>query len=207
METIKEFQDKSNIEIIQKLLELNKGYITTKQITELGIHRTYLKIMLDRNLIEKVGPGIYMDINLVPDNYYIFSLITPNAVFSHQTALNFYHLSNENKSSKEKYDITVKKDYHNSRLEGDNVFRVSKDLFELGLTEVETSLGNIVKAYDVERCICDLIRSKKRMNLESTKYSFKEYLKRKDKDLIKLETYAKKLGVKKGLFEILTWMS
>ena len=52
-------------------------------------------------------------------------------------------------------------------------------------------MGNNVRVYDMERCICDIIRSKNRMDLEHVKYSIREYLKRKDKNLIKLSNYAK----------------
>ena len=45
--SVKEFTDKSNIEIILELMKINNGYITSKQITELDIHRMYLKIMKD----------------------------------------------------------------------------------------------------------------------------------------------------------------
>ena len=44
---VKEFTDKSNIEIILEFMKINHGYITLKQITGLGIHRMYLKIMKD----------------------------------------------------------------------------------------------------------------------------------------------------------------
>ena len=57
-------------------------------------------------------------------------------------------------------------------------------------------MGNKVKVYDVERCICDIIRSKSRMDLELIKHSVKEYIKRKDKDLVKLSLYAEKLCIK-----------
>ena len=61
-----------------------------------------------------------------------------------------------------------------------NVFYVDKDIYELGLTEVKTPMGNNVRVYDVERCICDIIRSKNRMDSEHIKHSVKEYIKKKD---------------------------
>ena len=45
--SVKEFTDKSNIEIILELMKIKNGYSTSKQITELYIHRMYLKIMKD----------------------------------------------------------------------------------------------------------------------------------------------------------------
>ena len=62
-------------------------------------------------------------------------------------------------------------------------------------------MGNKVKAYDMERCICDIIRSKNRMDSEHVKHSIREYVKRKDKDLVKLSKYAEKLGVKKEVMD------
>ena len=184
--TIKEFKDQSNIEIIQELMKINNGYITSKQLTELGIHRMYLNIMLDRGIIEKLDTGIYLDVNKFPDSYYVLNGLSIKAPDS-------------------KYDVTVKKNYNSVKLKNHNVFYVSDDIYELGLTEVKTPFGNIVRVYDIERCICDIIRSKKRMDNEHIKYSLREYIKRKDKDLVKLSKYADKMGIKKEVMDLLEW--
>ena len=80
------------------------------------------------------------------------------------------------------------------------------DIYNLGLTEVETPAGNKVKAYDMERCICDIIRSKKRMDIELIKYSVKEYLKKEDKDINKLSIYADKMGINKEVMDFVSIM-
>ena len=77
-----------------------------------------------------------------------------------------------------------------------NAFYVSKNIYELGLIEIETPMGNKVRAYDIERCICDIIKSKNRMDLEHVKYSIKTYIKSKDKNIIKLSKYANEMGIK-----------
>lgn len=192
--TVKEFKDKSNIEIIEELMRVNNGYITSRIISELGIHRMYLNIMKEKGIIEKIGNGIYIDSSKIEDNYFVFNLELPNIVYSHMTALYFHGLSI--KAPNDKYDITVRKNYNSKHLKKHNVFYVDKDIYELGLTEVETPMGNKVRVYDIERCICDIIRSKKRMDSEHIKYSVREYIKRKDKDLVKLSTYADKMGIK-----------
>lgn len=43
--TIKEFKDKSYIEVIEDIMKMNNGYVTSKQISNFGIHRMYLNIM------------------------------------------------------------------------------------------------------------------------------------------------------------------
>ena len=197
--TMKEFQDKSNIEIIKELMKKNKGYITSKELDMFDLHRMYLSIMQDKGIIKKVAPGIYIDVNIKKDNYYIFGLSMPNAIFSHMTALYFHGLST--KSPNCVYDITVKKSYNSTHLRKHNVFYVNNNIYELGLTEIETPMGNKIKVYDIERCICDIIRSKNRMDSEHVKHSIREYVKRKDKDLVKLSKYAEKLGIKKEVMD------
>ena len=200
--SISQFKEKSNIEIIQELMKNNNGYITTKQLEELGLHRMYLTVMKKRKLIEQVSNGIYIDSNKIEDNYYVFSLSIPKVIFSHMTALYFHNLSI--KAPNEKYDVTVTKSYNSVKLKKHNVFYVKDNIYTLGVIEVETPMGNKVKAYDMERCICDIIRSRKRMDLEHVKYSIKEYLKRKDKDLTKLSLYAEKLNIKKEVMDLIS---
>ena len=192
-QTIKEFKDKSYIEIIQELMEKNNGYITSKELDMFDIHRMYLSIMQEKGMIEKVSPGIYIDSKKIEDNYYVFSLSMPNVIYSHMTALYFHGL-------------TVKRSYNSIHIKKHNVFYVDNNYYELGLTEVETPMGNKVKVYDVERCICDIIRSKNRMDSEHIKHSVREYIKRKDKDLVKLSSYAEKLGIKEVVMDYVGMM-
>ena len=152
-------------------------------------------------MVEKVGSGIYIDSSKIEDNYFVFGLELPNIVYSHMTALYFHGLSI--KAPNDKYDITVPNNYFNYKIRNHNVFYVDRDSYKIGLTEVETPMGNKVKVYDIERCICDIIRSKNRMDLEHVKFSIKEYIKRKDKDLIKLSKYADSMGIKNEVMSFL----
>ena len=197
--TIKEFKDQSNIEIIESIMKMNNGYVTSKELSNLGIHRMYLNIMKEKGMIEKVGNGIYIDSSKIEDSYFVFGLELPNIIYSHMTALYFHGLSI--KAPNDKYDITVRKTYNSKHLKNHEVFYVSDDIYDLGLTEAETPMGNKVRVYDIERCICDIIRSKNRMDLEHVKYSIREYIKRKDKDLIKLSKYADKMGIRKEVMD------
>ena len=197
--TIKEFKDQSNIEIIESIMKMNNGYVTSKELSNLGIHRMYLNIMKEKGVIEKVGNGIYIDSSKIEDRYFVFELELSNIIYSHMTALYFHGLSI--KAPNDKYDITVPNNYFNYKIKNHNVFYVDRDVFELGLIQIDTPMGNKVKAYDMERCICDIIRSKNRMDSEHVKHSIREYVKRKDKDLVKLSKYAEKLGVKKEVMD------
>ena len=200
--TKEEFINESNIEIIQKLIKENNGYITTKQLENFGISRNYLSIMTKKKMIERVAKGIYRDATKIEDVYYVLSISTPKIIYSHMTALYFHNLSI--KAPDNCFDITVTKKYNNPKLKKHNVFYVDDKYYDIGIIEIKTPQGNKVKVYDMERCICDIIRSKKRMDLEHVKYAVKEYLKRKDNNLIKLSKYADIFGIKK---EVMNFVS
>ncbi len=72
---------------------------------------------------------------------------------------------------------------------------MSDDIYEIGVTEVETPSGNKIRVYDKERCICDIIRSKGRMNPEQVKRSLKQYIQSKVQNVAKISDYAKKMGI------------
>ena len=81
---------------------------------------------------------------------------------------------------------------------------VSKDIYELGLIEVKTKFGNKVKVYDLERSICDVIKFRKRLDLDMVKYSIKKYLKSNKRNMKKLLEYAEKLGIKDEVIDIVS---
>ncbi|MEG1506995.1 MAG: type IV toxin-antitoxin system AbiEi family antitoxin domain-containing protein [Bacilli bacterium] len=201
---IKKFVTENYIEIITKLMNCNNGYILSEMLEQFDIHRMYLTIMKNKGLIERVSKGVYIDSKIIEDSYYTLSISTPKLIYSHMTALYFHGLSI--KAAASSYDITVPQKYNVAKLKNHNVFYVNDDVYELGLTEVKTPMGNTVKCYDIERCICDIIRSKKRMDMEYIKHSIREYIKRKDKDITKLSDYAEKLGIKDEVINFVSMM-
>ena len=74
--------------------------------------------------------------------------------------------------------------------------------YEIGIIEVETPSGNKVRAYNKERCICDIIRSKSRMDPEQVKKTIKEYIQSKDKNIGKISDYAKRMGINKKVMKM-----
>ena len=78
--TIEEFKEKSSIEIIESIMKMNNGYITSKELDNYGIHRMYLNTMWKKGIVEKVANGIYIDSNKMEDAYCVFSLSMPNTI-------------------------------------------------------------------------------------------------------------------------------
>ncbi len=55
--------------------------------------------------------------------------------------------------------------------------------YGLGIYDIKTPEGNLVKAYDKERTICDLIRRKSSVDITKFNYALKAYIASKDKTL------------------------
>ena len=196
--TIKEFVDKSNIEIIEELMKKNNGYITSNEVDMFDINRMYLSIMKKKGIIKKISSGIYIDSNKIEDNYYVFSLSMPNVIFSHMTALYFHGLSMT--APTDVYDVTVKRNYNSIHLRKHNVFYVDNAVYELGLIEIKTSMGNKVKAYDIERCIVNIVNNAYKFT------NYGGYIKVEIKDLddeVKIEISDNGIGIDKENYEVI----
>lgn len=195
-------QGKIFTDIIKQIMSTNNGMISTRMIEPLNISRQYISIMEKNNEIEKISRGIYLSPTTFEDSYFLFQQKYKKAIFSHMNALYFYGMTEEFPYN---YTVTVPQRYHvNMVNEKCNVFYVPNDIYELGLTEVLTPNGNKVKAYDKERCICDIIRSKGRMDSEQVKKTIKQYVKSKDKNIAKLSNYAKKMGISEKVIEMVS---
>lgn len=159
----------------------------------------YLNIMLKKNMIEKVSKGIYISKNVVDDVYYTFQLRYSKIIYSKFTALYFHGLTDVYPS---KFDVTVDYNYHVDEINKNHfVTKCKKDILNLGVTYVNTPFGHKVKAYDKERCICDIIKFRNKLDEEQVKKSVKKYIKSKDKNLNKLTEYSKKMNINREVIE------
>lgn len=193
-------QAKILTDTIKQIMNINNGMLSTRMIEPLNISRQYLSIMENNNDIEKVSRGIYLSPSAFEDSYFSFQQKYKKAIFSHMNALYFYGMTEEFPYN---YTVTVPQSYHVDTVnEKCNVFYVSDDIYELGIVEIETPNGNKVRAYDKERCICDIIRSKGRMDLEQVKKTIKQYMQCKDKEMVKLSEYSKKMGINKKVMKM-----
>ena len=68
---------------------------------------------------------------------------------------------------------------------------------------MNTPFGNSGPVYDMERTICDLIRSRSGIEMQTFQDALKQYTKRKAKDLRKLMRYAQMFRVGKPLRQYL----
>lgn len=64
---------------------------------------------------------------------------------------------------------------------------------------MKTTFGNMVRCYNAERCICDLLRSRNRLDEEIILSSIKNYVVFKEKNLNRLSQYARLFHVEQKI--------
>lgn len=103
------------------------------------------------------------------------------------------------------YDVTVSYNYTGSLTKNNDVtlHYVKPEVLDLGRIKIESPQGQIVECYDIERCLCDIFKDKKKIYSEYIKYAFTEYYKVQKNNTFKLYQYAKKLNMEKEINEYL----
>lgn len=177
---------------IMDLVRKGNGTVTSRQVTESGIHRQYLTELVKKGKLELVERGVYIDPNAFVDTLYNLQSRYGKGIYSHGTALYLHNLSERTPIE---YTMTFPSSYNITRVKDRNIktYRTKTEFHQLGVERITTSHGNRVRAYNMERTLCDLVRGNSRVDREEVTTAFKEYAKRKNKDLNMLFKYAKLL--------------
>ena len=183
---------------LHTLAEQNKGVLQTAEVLKRGIAKKSFYDFIKNNEFEQVAHGVYLAPEAWADSLYFLHLRSTQAVFSHETALYFHDLADREPL---RYTVTVKTGYNPSKLTADGVkvYSIKSELHAMGLTQMTTNFGHMVPCYDMERTICDVLRSRHGMEIQTIQDALRSYVKRKDKNLRQLTHYAKALRVEKIL--------
>ncbi len=183
------------MEYENKILNLFKnGYLITKNVTDNNIPRIYLTKLIKENKIERVSRGVYIKKNVLVDEFVVLQSKSKYAIYSNTTALYLHGLSNRIPI---RYDITIKSGYKGSLQKEDNVnlFYTKNELLDLGVINYKLNSGNIIKVYDLDKTICDIIKNKKKIDAEIFNKAIREYFYSQKKNTLKLYEYAKKMNI------------
>ena len=178
-----------------KVLKLfENGYLTTKTVNDNHIPRVYLSKLVKEGKIERISRGVYALKDTLVDDFVILQSKSKNAIYSHTTALYLHGFSNRIPI---KYDITINSGYNGSLQKNSNVklFYVKKELLNLGVMNYELDPHNIIKVYDLDKTICDIIKNKNKIDIELYNKAIRMYFYSKQKNTLKLYEYAKKVHI------------
>ena len=195
-------KDNTNYSKLEMIFKTNDGYITREDVDNANIPSWFLSDFVRKNNLNKIAPGFYADDSYIVDNYYILQRRYPKYIFAGLSALYLLGLTDKIPTD---IEVSAPQNYHPSRSKIDLliIHKLSnKNVYELGIKEVKTMFGNIVKTYDEERTICDVIKYRDKYDGETFIKAIKFYA-RTINNQSKLFKYARELGVEKKVYEVM----
>ena len=191
---------------IDMLLKDHNGIIRTSNAVDAGISRTTLVTLVKTGKLERIAHGQYIRSDNMVDELYMLQRRSDKIVFSHETAL-FLHDMAERTPFIHSLTIPSSDKLSSALSDGCKVYYVKSELYGLGRCTVKSKMGNEVIAYDAERTICDILRSRSRIDSQTFAEAMKSYAARKGQNWNRLREYAEAFRVTKLLrqyLEVLT---
>lgn len=193
------------IETLKMIAVQNSGIINNKAALTYGIQRHILAKLCTDGILQRVARGQYILSDDIQDELFTLGNRSANLIFSHETALFLHGISDRVPFV---HTVTAPSNRVPSKaiLEECKVYYIKPELFDLGKTLLMTPMGNQVNAYDLERTICDIVRSRSKIGTETFLAALKAYAASSKKNLNLLDSYAKQMrlaGVVRKYLEVL----
>lgn len=184
----------SDREKIKKMLEASEnGIITSAQVTEAGLHRNTLQQLVKDGEIYRFGRGLYVRSNSWEDDFHLLQKKYGRGIYSHDTALYLLGYSDRTPA---KYTMTFPKGYNAPSLKQEIIIikRVVPENYEFGQIQIKSPAGNLIRTYDLERTLCDILRGNG-SDIQIITDAMKRYAASGEKNIHKLMQYAERLRV------------
>ncbi|MGM9582731.1 MAG: hypothetical protein ACI3WU_03290, partial [Phascolarctobacterium sp.] len=161
-------------EELMKVVKNNNNYLTIAKGMQVGATKEQVVAFIREHKPEKVAHGLYLFSSAWPDELFILQQRNTKIIFSHETALYLHGLTERESISPV---VTVRKGYNakHLRTQGVIVHTVRPELYDMGITRVKTYTGCEVVCYDKERCVCDIIKNRNKMDIQVFQYAIKGY--------------------------------
>ena len=186
--------DKKQYALMDRLVEAGNGYLQVSVVRKHDISNYTLMKYLKTRGMARTAHGVYATADAWPDDYYFLALRNGRIVFSHESALYLHGLMEREPAAT---TVTVPEGYNSTHInrQGIRVIHSKPEWYTLGITKIKTTFGNEVPVYDCERTICDMIRCRKDVEVQTFRTAMREYMSGEKKKLGNLMRYAKGLGI------------
>lgn len=179
---------------ILNIAKENNGIITTKMVVKQNFNRGILKYLCDKGKLEKTAMGVYILPTIWEDEFINLQSRFKKGIFSHETALFLHDLTDRTPIN---FKMTFPTGYNLTMAKKHDVkcYQKKLDMYEDGIVEVVTPLGNKVKVYSIEKTLCDILVPRAKIDIQVSTSAFKRYKDLYEKNLNLLSKYAKKAKV------------
>ncbi|WP_295238711.1 abortive phage infection protein [Veillonella sp.] len=184
---------------VLKLAYKNNGTITSAMITEEKISRGRPFTLFSKNRKTRTySPCVYILPEVWDDEFLNAQTRYKKSVFSLGSALFLLGLTDRTPAI---LTLTFPSSYNVTapRNQGYRCNRVKNAEFNLGIITTTTPAGNLVKTYNAERTLCDIVKPSNRVDIQLITAAFKQYMASYKRNLPLLSEYAKILKVEKKI--------
>jgi predicted transcriptional regulator of viral defense system len=178
------------------MVEENNGYLRTVDAVSAGVSKTYLGQYVRKRGMMRAAHGLYVAHDAWHDGMYVIQSRYQRAVFSHETALFLLGLADR---EPRRFSVTLAAGSNGTALakEGIKVYKVKPELLEDGIMDATSPAGHTIRAYNAERTLVDIVRSRSNIEAQDYQTAFKEYARVRSKNLPQLIRLAKAFSVEK----------
>ena len=191
---------------ILEYLKRNNGILFYRDVKEAGLsYRTYRK-MIEQELLEPLGNGLYGLTDNYMDDWYLIQLRNPKGVYALDTALWLHGLSLTvpfEKTMMFPYGVntsTIKQAQEVKPV-------VTRTNFDVGIVEIERQKGQRIRIYEIERTLVECLRPVYKMDVQLIAQAFKLYFQKHSVNYQKLMYYAKLFRVTDKIYSYIEVLS
>jgi len=162
------------------------------------LSRVHIKGVVADGSVVRERRGVYTVPGFAGDDMVRLQSKYPKGVFSMGTALWLHKITDRTPI---RLSLTFPRGYHAPSLKGEDVGCVfaNKELWGIGIVEVKNNFGEMVRVYDMEKTVCDVLRKRGSLDVQLVVDALRQYVARRDKDLNRLSHYTSLLRVEKSL--------
>jgi len=188
----------NQIDQILNFLKKNKGQITYLDVKRLGISSNILSRMVSRGQIVRLAPGVYIDSLELGDDLSALQYRLSKGIFFKSTALFLHEMIDRTPDT---YEMNFPISYVPSKNFDMplKTYRQTERLYGIGIEKIVSPGGHLVKVYNVERTLCDIVRPQYRTDAETIKQAMVNYVQSNNKDIYRLTEYSKIFKVEKQI--------
>jgi len=187
---------KTQKKLVDELLRRYNGVLLTRDAVAAGVSRETLSQLAQKGELIHDSRGVYLGPDEWGDELYSMQRLAPKIIYSHETALFLHQLGDRTPPY---HAITVPSGYgvSPSVKRRSRVYYIRPELWELGKTTLPSNYGHDVAVYNAERTICDVLRSRRRLDTQTFSGALNRYAALRHKKINLLMAYAEQLHVQK----------
>jgi predicted transcriptional regulator of viral defense system len=172
----------------------NKKFITTGELREMGYSYYRIGKLVEEGILSRVNRSTYENLTYKGDENDFFSAeaFVPDGVICLMSAARYYELTN---FLPDVVDVAIeRKKKVNTLPEWPEIkiFYFDQSRMNLGVVEIRDG-DNRFHIFDIEKTVVDIIYYRNKIGIEETAEVLRNYLRRKDRQIDRLYSYAKSL--------------